>query len=329
MDREFHKLIRDRKEISVRYDSKTLAIWGYGNPQSCPCLNSSLLQEFHNLHLEIQDYFRHNNMKPKIPIRFFVYASQIPDIYSYGGSLDTLYDMIKNNRKDKLKECASIALKVMHGNFVGYDLPIHTITFVEGDAIGGGFEAALSTQAIVSEEQGFFGLQQMRFNVFSGLGYGFLVRKAGLSQSEKIISSAEIYTAKQLYDMGLIQKLATKGEGKKVIDKYMRQYNRSFNAMQAMHKAKLHYTSYYYSELEYMANLWIETLVSLDPTELAILNKIAETQKEQFNKAIKRLRTKQDRRFDSGPRDFPITDSEGNIIEKDRRHNPDPRKSGK
>ena len=64
MDKEFHKLMRDRGEISVRYDPKTEAIWSYANPSLRPCFNISLLGELRQLQLDIIDYFKHNDTLP-------------------------------------------------------------------------------------------------------------------------------------------------------------------------------------------------------------------------------------------------------------------------
>jgi len=64
-----------------------------------------------------------------------------------------------------------------HSNF---DLPLTTIALVQGDALGGGFESALSATVLVAEESARMGFPEILFNLFPGMGaYSLLSRKVG------------------------------------------------------------------------------------------------------------------------------------------------------
>ncbi len=328
MDREFLHYLKDKKEVSLRYDAYTEAVWVYGKPEKCPCLNISMLQELHETQTGLIDYFRHHDMKPKTPVKFFVYASQIPDIFSLGGDVETIYSVAKNQKREKMEQCAKLAIKAMHLNFTNFGLPIHTLALVEGDAMGGGFEKALSFGKIIAEEQSRFGLQQMRFNMLPGSGiYSFLVRMVGPRYADEIITQTKIYSAQEMHEMGAVSVVARKGEGKKEVDRYLRQYKKSFRAMQALEKAKLRYAPFPFSELEYMAELFVNTIMGLDRLDLKMLQKLAESQEKNTAEISHRLRTKQDRRFVHPDPHGPIVDAAGNPVAKDRRKNPDPRTS--
>jgi DSF synthase len=325
MDKEFLNLLRDKPEISMRYDPKMEAIWIYGNPQNCPCLSASFLKQYHDVQLGLIEYFKHSNMSPKTPVKFLVYASQYPDVYSYGGDLEAIIEVIKSRKRKNVEQCAQFAIKNMYLNAMNLNLPIQTITLVEGVAMGGGFEGALPFNAIIAEEQSTFGLQQMRFNMLPGSGiYSFLARKVGMQKADEIITDSKIYSANDLYDMGIVTKVAQQSNGVQETNKYMKDYRRSFNAMQAFHKARLYYHPFEFSELEYMAELWVGTIMDIDLPNLKMLQKIADGQKQQRLATVQPLRAKQDRRF-MQTEQFPFSDVDGNIIEKDRRNNPDPR----
>ena len=328
MDKEFIEYLRDKKEVSLRYDAKTEAVWVYGNPSKCPCLNISMLQELHETQTGLIDYFKHHNMQTKTPVKFFVYASQVPDVYNYGGDVETIYNVAKNRNRQEIEKCAKLAIKAMYLNFTNFGLPIHTLTLVEGDAMGGGFEKALSFGRIIAEEQSRFGLQQMRFNMLPGSGiYSFLVRMMGIKNADEVITSAKIYSASEMHDMGAVSVVARKGEGKKEVDKYLRQYKKSFRAMQALEKAKFRYAPFDFSELEYMAELFVDTIVNMDQSDLKMLKKLSEAQEKNNIEIEKRLRTKQDRRIMQWDGVMSIIDADGNRIQEDRRKNPDPRGS--
>ena len=330
MDPLFHKIIRDRKQVTVRYDSATEAIWTYANPEECPCFNLEFFQEFHEVQQDIIAYFKAYDMNPKIPIKFFVYASQVPGVYGYGGALSGLVKAFKEKDRESLETCSLVAIKNMYLNIHNLHLPLQTIAFIEGDALGGAFQAALSFNAIIAEEQSQFGLQQIRFNMCPGIGlYSFLARKVGVVNADRIITNSRLYTAQEIQEMGAITEIARRGEGKKVVDRYMKRYRRSFKVMQTLHAAKLRYAPFEFDELEYMASLWVDAMLNLDDEDIARLEKIADSQRQQIYGIPQRLRAKQDRRFDDGERDFPIVDANGNVIAEDRRRTPDPRKNPK
>ena len=51
-----------------------------------------------------------------------------------------------------------------------FNLPFTTISLVQGDALGGGFEAALCGDIIIAEKQARFGFPEVLFNLFPGMG---------------------------------------------------------------------------------------------------------------------------------------------------------------
>ena len=51
---------------------------------------------------------------------------------------------------------------------------------MQGECLGGGFEAALSSDLIIAERRSRFGFPEILFNLFPGMGaYSFLDRKVG------------------------------------------------------------------------------------------------------------------------------------------------------
>jgi DSF synthase len=283
-----------------------------------------MLKELHEVQMRIVEYFRYSNMQPKTPIKFFVYASQIPEIYNFGGNLEMLVEVIKKQDRPKLEKCAKSVIDAIHFNSTHMGIPIYSLTLVEGKAFGGGFEMALSFDALIAEEQSEFGLQQARFGIFSGMGYGSLVRKVGMKNADTIVTSTKTYNVHEMQDMGAVDIIADRDSGKKVIDKFMNEYRRSFDVQQALHAARLRYAPHNYAELEYMAKLWIDSILNMNTQHFNMLKKLADGQAKSNTSIEKRLRTKQDRRF-MDTIEFPFTDADGIRIEKDRRDSPDPR----
>jgi len=327
MDLKFLKIIRDRKEISVRYDSATQAIWVYMKPSDCPCLNQVIIQEYYDLQQEIKEYFHQHDNQPQTSVKFLVLASQIPGIYGYGGNIIEMIETVKTRKKEKVERCASLAIRIMYNHVTNLQLPLQTITLIAGKAFGGGFEMALPFNAIIAEEQSEFSLQQMRFNFLPGSGiYSVLARKVGMQKADEIIMNMKTYTAQEMHDLGMVTQVAKQGEGKKIVDQYMRKYLRSFNALQALHAAKMRYRPLELEELEDMAKIWVDSLMGMEEKDIKMMEKVAQKQKESLYNIPYLIRAKQDRRMGLWDETFPLVDSEGNIVEEDRRHRPDPRK---
>ena len=322
----FNKLLRERKELTVRYDTSTKALWVYMKPKDCPCLNLNILNEYHEVQQELIDYFHQNDMAPEIPVKFLILASQTPEIYGYGGNILEIIETVKNIDREKIEQCAEVAIKGMYNHVVNLHLPIHTVALVEGVAVAGGFEKVLSFNAVIAEEQSIFGLQQMRFNFFPGSAiYSLLARKVGMRKADEIIVGMKTYTADEMKEMGVVTQVAQKGEGKKAVDRYLRKYLKGFNGLQALHAAKMRYRPFEFQEMEDMAKIWVDSLMNLDEKDIKIMEIVAEKQKDSIFNIPHLLRAKQDRRFNPDV-DFPLIGTDGNLIEKDRRHLPDPRK---
>lgn len=67
-----------------------------------------------------------------------------------------------------------------------FDTDLTTVSLIQGDALGGGFEASLSSNLIIAERGVKMGLPEVIFNLFPGMGaYSILSRKVGAATAEK------------------------------------------------------------------------------------------------------------------------------------------------
>ncbi len=298
MYKQFHHILRDREEISVRYDPKTAAIWCYFNPKERPCYSYKMLVEINELQLEIIDYFHKNNMKPKIPIRFIVWASQTDGVFNYGGDLKNLEKMVVNQDKDTLLIYGDLATKVIYRNYVNLELPLITIAVVEGIALGGGFEAVLSSNVSIVEKQVKMGITDIRFNLFAGAGaYSILARSIGVKNTEEIMTSGKIYNAQALYDMGLLTKLVSQGCARKEANIYMEKYSKMHNGMTAIASSRNRYMQVEFDELMDICKIWVNAAMNLEQKDLKLIRKLVEMQTKKKDNILYKNRTMQDRRI--------------------------------
>ena len=134
-------------------------------------------------------------------LRYQVFASDVPGIFSLGGDLRLFRRYICARDRAALRAYALSCVDIVHDNATGYGLPITTISLVQGDALGGGFEAALAAHVVVAERQCKMGLPEILFNLFPGMGAAqLLARRLPPARAEAFISSGQTYDAEELFE---------------------------------------------------------------------------------------------------------------------------------
>lgn len=328
MNREFYKIFCNYQEISVRYDVHHRAIWCYCNPAPRPCFSSKLLEEIRQVQLSIIDYFNTRKTGSESLVRYQIYCSQVPGVFNLGGDLGLFVKLIKDKDRQQLSDYAKQCIKLCYFNAVNLFLPLTTITLVEGAALGGGFEMALSSNVLIATENAEMGFPEIRFNLFPGMGaYSFLARLCGVATAERMITSGAIYSAKELYDMGIVQHLAKTGNGQESVNKFIRQHKRLNNGRLALQEVRQRYHPINYQELADITEIWVDAALRLENKDLRMMDRLVKAQFLKMSK-LKRgslLRAKQDRRFTGKEVAFPLKDWSGVTIPSDRRKNIDRR----
>jgi DSF synthase len=328
MESKFYKIFDEYEELSIRYDEKHEAVWCYFNPAPRPCFSLRMLQEMRQVQQRIIDYFESRQSESEPLISYLVIHSQIPGIYNMGGDLALFGELIRQRNRESLIEYAKQCIEICYLNSVSLHLPITTISLVEGAALGGGFESALSSNILIATENAEMGFPEVRFNLFPGMGaYSFLARKCGVAIAERLISSGDVYSARELYDQGIVTHVAEKDMGLESVEQYIRQHKSSNNCHRALQQIRLRYHPIDYRELEDITVIWADAALRMQERDLRLIDRLAQAQLKKMSSQSGRalLRTRQDRRFSRNDVTFPITTWSGEEIEVDRRQNPDRR----
>ena len=327
MNCEFLKIFRDYQEVSLRYDPRHRAIWCYYNPASRPCFSLTMLKELRQFQQSIIEYFdsEKNNTDPLI--RYQILHSQVSGIFNLGGDLALFSQLIREKKRHELFDYARQCIDVCYLNSVNLHLPITTISLVEGMALGGGFESALSSNILIATENAEMGFPEIRFNLFPGMGaFSLLARTCGMHTAEKLIASGETYSARKLYEMGIVHYLGERGRGVESVEKFMRQHVQLGNGHRAMQQVRQRCHPLDYQELLDITKIWVDAALRLEDKDLRLIDRLVKAQSaKMIQQKETHLRTKQDRRFFSGAAAFPLADWSGKTILHERRKTPDRR----
>lgn len=245
-------------------------LWAYLKPSCSPKFTPELVSDLTHAQREIRHRIKQElaTGRPN-RLRYQVFASRISGVFSLGGDLSFFRRCIAMNDRAALRRYAAACVDVVYANATNYDLPVTTISLVQGQALGGGFEAALAANVVVAERQCKMGLPEVLFNLFPGMGaYHLLTRRMSAVQAERFIESGRTYSAEELYDMGLVDVLADDGKGADAVRSYIRTHDRHFNGRQALRRAISASTpTLDRGALHRAVDVWVDAAFSLTPKD--------------------------------------------------------------
>lgn len=262
-------------ELEVLYDDARQTLWSYMRPKGRPSFSPAMLADFVNWQRLIGDNFGPG----KVPLRFLVLGSRAPGVFCFGGDLELFQRLIRERDRTALAQYGYKCVEILQRNMLSLDLPILTVGLVEGAALGGGFEALLSFDYIIAERGATFGLPEVLFGLFPGMGaHALLSRKLGSAMADRLIVSNETYTAEKMYDLGIVHQLAEPGEGlqacRTFIDKSERRHAGLVNARRAMKVTR----PVTLEELKRIVDLWADAALQLREQDLKVMSRLAAAQ---------------------------------------------------
>ncbi|MGE5664895.1 MAG: crotonase/enoyl-CoA hydratase family protein [Deltaproteobacteria bacterium] len=274
---DLKRTAKEFRQMSTRFDSDYGALWCYMDPKPRPCFNPELLAEIGSFVSAVESV--NGSEKGEGPVRFTVLASRTPGVFSLGGDLALFVECAKAKNRDALRRYSRSCVGIVHSGIVGYDLSVTTISLVQGDAMGGGFEAALCNNVVIAERSARFGLPEVMFNLFPGMGaYSILARRVGAVRAEKMILGGQLFDAAGLHELGVVDILAEDGEGEKAVYEYMTRNLRRRGAHRSVLKARQRVQQISLDELADIADLWVDAAMNLDEKDLRLMGRLIRAQ---------------------------------------------------
>jgi DSF synthase len=265
--------------LSVHLDQRSRVYWCYMRPVARPSFTPELLADLAEMQRSLKGMF----IGGEQPVRYYVLASLLPGIFNLGGDLTVLADRIRQHDRPALVRYARACIDVLYNNAMSFNLPVVTVALVQGDALGGGFEAALSCDVIVAEKGARFGLPEVLFNLFPGMGaYSFLARRLGAAKAERMILSGQIYTAEELHEMDLVHILAEPGLGEQAVRDFIDRSSRRHNAQSAVFSVGRRVAPLSYDELGDVTEIWVDAALNLREADLRKMERLTAAQNRRW-----------------------------------------------
>jgi DSF synthase len=111
--------------------------------------------------------------------------------------------------------------------------------------------------------------------------YSFLARRVGPVLAEKIIFSGKIYTSPELHEMGIVDKVVKREEGREALYEYVSCNNRQFTSRRALYKVRRRYSPVDYQEMTDIMDIWVYAALELDVSSLRKMDRLVRAQNKR------------------------------------------------
>lgn len=274
-DRLGQSKLFDLGQIDVQWEPEMGTLWAFITPLDRPNYNLALLRDTMAWQMESRKVFGTGDGD----LKYMVLGSRFPGVFNLGGDLEMFARCIESQDRETLRQyshlCVDIVDRVWHCN----DMPVVNIALAQGDALGGGFEALMCFDVIIAERQARFGLPEVLFGLFPGMGaYSILARRLGHAVAERMILSGKVYSAEEMHDLGVITVLADPGCGEEVARDYIQSNMDRHAGHVGVYRAGRRVEPLDLSELRDIVDGWVDTAMKLTDKDLKMMRRLAAAQ---------------------------------------------------
>lgn len=269
-------------QLLTDYDAERRALWCYFDAHPRPTFNLDLLADIHDVQRRLCAQLH----TPVVtdpdagPIQYIIQASATPGVFNLGGDLELFAQLIEHRDRAGLLDYGQRCVDAVYQNAIHYGVPgVTTIALVQGLALGGGFESALSSNVLIAERSARFGFPEILFNLFPGMGaLNLLARRVELHQAERLVASGENYSAEQLHELGIVDIVVEDGEGMHAVRDYIQRHRRARNGLLGIRHARERLQPIEREELLDICDIWVDTALRISARDLRTMQRVAAAQ---------------------------------------------------
>lgn len=268
------------KQLEIEFDGELKTLFSWMNPAPRPCFNSVIVDEIARSEklLESHQGWINDCGHPQ-RVDYVVFGSRTEGVFNLGGDLSMFVQAIMRKDRELLSGYAHLCIENIYRRATGFGAQITTVALVQGKAMGGGFECALASDLIVAERSATFSLPEVLFNLFPGMGaLSFLGRRIGLKKAEDLIMSGQVFTAKEMQEIGVVDEVAEDGLGLETTRRLIANRQRRQNAYRSFQLAQRQFQPLEVGELRSIADIWIDSALQLETRDLRMMARLVRAQ---------------------------------------------------
>jgi DSF synthase len=268
------------EQIDLNFEAQSGTLFWWMRPQGRPCFNGEFLEEVRRFEGSLE---RHEGWISHLGrahrVQNMVFGSKVPGVFNLGGDMSMFIQAILRKDRLMLEHYGELCVQNMFRRISGFNCGIATYSLVQGKAFGGGFECALSSDVIVAERSATFSLPEVLFNMFPGMGaISLLARRVGLPKAEELVMSGQVFSAKQMREMGIVDELVDDHTGEDAVRRIINVRARRQNSYRAMAEAKRHFMPLSLDELQRIVGVWVDAAMKLETRDLRMMARLVKAQ---------------------------------------------------
>ena len=250
-------------ELSCRFEPEPQILWSRMTPVGIPCFTPGLLRDMERASQIVESYFSASVADDSLG--YIVLTSGVPRAFNLGGDFGGFLQHIATQDRTALSDYARTAINVIYRNYVCHNLRgVTTVALLEGDALGGGFECALSCDVVIAERHVKCGFPEVLFDMFPGMGaLSFLSRRCSRAVVQEVTRSGRQFTADELLAMGVIDLVVDTGGGADAVRNLVQRRRGQRHGHQAMNAVDRMLRPVTLQELYDVVALWVSAAISL------------------------------------------------------------------
>ena len=245
------------------------------------CFSVALMKEMREFLKRTSDRLTLRTSNADSSLTHVVMASD-SNVFNLGGDLELFCRLIRERNREHLLAYARLCVEGVHEIHAGLNRNAHTIALVQGDALGGGLELALSCHTIVAESGIGMGFPEVLFDLFPGMGaYSFLCQRVSPRFAEEMMLNGTIYSSDELHKLGVVDVLVPKGEGVQAVHDVVRRNQRTAHARTAMNRVRQIRNPVTLAELMQVTEIWVDTAMQLGEKQLRTMERLVRAQQKR------------------------------------------------
>ena len=275
-------------QLELEFDAELRTLFSWMRPAPRPCFNPVMLEEIQRSEKNLEFHQGHFYNSGRLDqVDYVVFASRIAGVFNLGGDLSMFIQAIMRKDRESLTYYANLCVENQYRRATGFGADVTTVALLQGKALGGGFEAALACDFIIAERSSTVSFPEMLFNLFPGMGaLSFLGRRIGLKKAEQIITSGQVFTAKEMQGIGVIDEVVEDGLGLAATRMFIHNRQRRAHAYRALQRAKAQYMPVELSELRAIVDIWVQAALHLETRDLRMMARLVKAQDKSLTQPL-------------------------------------------
>lgn len=269
------------KHIELQADERLKSLRVLLQPQAGKPLNNSpeLIQELRVLMQRLRPAPGHMLWEGKTPVHYLVLQSAHPTYFNLGGDLSHFLRCIEQRDEQSLLDYSLLSLELVMDWASNWQERVTSVALVQGRALGGGFEMALSCDYIIAEEQSEFSLPEIVFGLFPTSGaIPLLARRVHLREARRMAETGRVYTAAELFEMGVVDEVCARGEGPQCVQTFLQAHARRRKSRMALQQSANRLLPLSRQEIEANVRDWVHNAMQLTAQERRTLETLVKLQ---------------------------------------------------